>query len=124
MGLTNISQVVPPAASVPSAVDMVLPPYASWYREEEVHDIERRALPEFFGEGGSGKTASQFMGYRNFMIQMYRQRPAAYLSITACRRHLAGDVGSIVRVHAFLEQWGLINYQVHPAFASLPSMVV
>ena len=31
---------------------------------------------------------------------------------TACRRNLAGDVCSIMRVHAFLEQWGLVNYQV------------
>ena len=31
---------------------------------------------------------------------------------TACRRNLAGDVCAIMRVHAFLEQWGLINYQV------------
>jgi len=51
------------------------------------------------------------MGYRNFMLAMYRQRPAAYLSVTQARRHLAGDVGALVRVHAFLEQWGLINYQ-------------
>ena len=29
-----------------------------------------------------------------------------------CRRNLAGDVCAVVRVHAFLEQWGLINYQV------------
>lgn len=28
------------------------------------------------------------------------------------RRNLAGDVCAIMRVHAFLEQWGLINYQV------------
>ena len=33
---------------------------------------------------------------------------------TACRRNLAGDVCAIMRVHAFLEQWGLINYQVLP----------
>jgi len=34
------------------------------------------------------------------------------LTVTACRRNLAGDVCAIIRVHAFLEQWGLINYQV------------
>ena len=32
--------------------------------------------------------------------------------MTASRRNLAGDVCAIIRVHAFLEQWGLINYQV------------
>lgn len=38
--------------------------------------------------------------------------PTEYLTSTACRRNLAGDVCAIMRVHAFLEQWGLINYQV------------
>ena len=36
------------------------------------------------------------------------------LSILACRRHLSGDVCAIMRVHAFLEQWGLINFNVDP----------
>jgi hypothetical protein len=52
------------------------------------------------------------MAYRNFMIDTYRLNPNEYLSITACRRNLAGDVCAIMRIHAFLEQWGLINYQV------------
>ena len=52
------------------------------------------------------------MAYRNFMIDTYRLNPMEYLSATACRRNLAGDVCAIMRVHAFLEQWGLVNYQV------------
>ena len=52
------------------------------------------------------------MAYRNFMIDTYRLNPNEYLSITACRRNLPGDVCAIMRIHAFLEQWGLINYQV------------
>ncbi|CAO3617507.1 unnamed protein product [Mucor fragilis] len=40
--------------------------------------------------------------------------PVEYLTITACRRNLTGDVCAILRVHSFLEQWGLINYQVDP----------
>ncbi|KAJ1345839.1 hypothetical protein KIN20_000462 [Parelaphostrongylus tenuis] len=46
------------------------------------------------------------------MVDTYRLNPFEYLSATACRRNLAGDVCSIIRVHSFLEQWGLINYQV------------
>ena len=39
-----------------------------------------------------------------------------YLSATTCRRHLSGDVNGIIRVHGFLEKWGLINYVgVNPA---------
>lgn len=50
--------------------------------------------------------------FRNFMIDTYRLNPTEYLTVTACRRNLAGDVCAVLRVHAFLEQWGLINYQV------------
>ena len=46
------------------------------------------------------------------MIDTYRLNPTEYLTSTACRRNLAGDVCAIMRVHAFLEQWGLVNYQV------------
>lgn len=46
------------------------------------------------------------------MINTYRLNPHEYLTVTACRRNLAGDVCAIIRVHAVLEQWGLINYQV------------
>lgn len=46
------------------------------------------------------------------MIDTYRLNPTEYLTSTACRRNLAGDVCAIMRVHAFLEQWGLINYQI------------
>ena len=34
--------------------------------------------------------------------------------LTACRRHLSGDACAIVRLHAFLEKWGLINFNVQP----------
>ena len=45
-------------------------------------------------------------------MAFFRLNPTEYLTSTACRRNLAGDVCAIMRVHAFLEQWGLINYQV------------
>lgn len=52
------------------------------------------------------------MAYRNFMVDSFRLNPTEYLSVTACRRNLAGDVGAILRVHGFLEQWGLVNYHL------------
>ena len=52
------------------------------------------------------------MAYRNFMVDSFRLNPTEYLSVTACRRNLAGDVGAILRIHGFLEQWGLVNYHI------------
>lgn len=77
-----------------------------------IHPIERRSLPEFFSSKNRSKTPAIYKDYRDFMINTYRLNPGEYLTVTACRRNLAGDVGSIMRVHGFLEQWGLINYQV------------
>ena len=36
------------------------------------------------------------------------------MSATVCRKNLPGDVCSIIRLHAFLEHWGLINFNVEP----------
>ncbi|NWR81351.1 SMRC2 protein, partial [Centropus unirufus] len=62
-----------------------------------VHAIERRALPEFFNGKNKSKTPEIYLAYRNFMIDTYRLNPQEYLTSTACRRNLAGDVCAIMR---------------------------
>jgi SWI/SNF related-matrix-associated actin-dependent regulator of chromatin subfamily C len=96
--------------------EIVIPSYSAWFDMSKIHPIERRALPEFFNSRNRSKTPSIYKDYRDFMINSYRLRPTEYLTVTACRRNLAGDVCAIMRVHAFLEQWGLINYQVFYSF--------
>ncbi|KAI8059887.1 SWIRM domain-containing protein, partial [Gongronella butleri] len=91
---------------------VVIPSYASWFDFATIHDLERQGMPEFFDSKNKHKTPSVYKAYRDFMIHSYRMTPAEYLTVTACRRNLMGDVCAIIRVHAFLEQWGLINYQV------------
>ncbi|KAJ1939249.1 SWI/SNF and RSC complex subunit Ssr2, partial [Linderina pennispora] len=91
--------------------EIIVPSYAAWFNLSSVHDNEKRALPEFFNSRNPSKTPTIYQEYRNFMVNSYRLNPSEYLTVTACRRNLAGDVCAIMRVHAFLEQWGLINYQ-------------
>ncbi|GAP84863.2 putative SWIRM domain-containing protein [Rosellinia necatrix] len=91
---------------------IVLPSYSTWFDMNDINNIERKALPEFFNSRNRSKTSHVYKDYRDFMINTYRLNPVEYLTVTACRRNLAGDVCAIMRVHAFLEQWGLINYQV------------
>ncbi|KAH0532391.1 hypothetical protein TsFJ059_001086 [Trichoderma semiorbis] len=91
---------------------IVLPSYSTWFDMNSIHDIERKAMAEFFNNRNRSKTPAVYKDYRDFMINTYRLNPVEYLTMTACRRNLAGDVCAIMRVHAFLEQWGLINYQV------------
>uniref|UniRef100_A0A672SHA8 SWI/SNF complex subunit SMARCC1-like n=1 Tax=Sinocyclocheilus grahami TaxID=75366 RepID=A0A672SHA8_SINGR len=82
--------------------------------------IERRALPEFFNGKNKSKTPEIYLAYRNFMIDTYRLNPQEYLTSASCRRNLTGDVCALIRVHSFLEQWGLINYQVDAESRPLP----
>jgi hypothetical protein len=91
---------------------IILPSYSSWFDMHNIHDIEKKSLPEFFNNRNRSKTPAVYRDYRDFMVNTYRLCPQEYLTVTACRRNLAGDVCAIMRVHGFLEQWGLINYQV------------
>lgn len=94
---------------------VIIPSYSAWFDMSKIASIERKSLPEFFSNKNKSKTPTIYKEYRDFMINTYRLNPSEYLTVTACRRNLAGDVCAIMRVHAFLEQWGLINYQVGTA---------
>ncbi|TPX31663.1 hypothetical protein SmJEL517_g05064 [Synchytrium microbalum] len=103
-----------PKPPVPQPHEIIIPSYAAWFKFNDIHTTEVNGVPEFFNNRNKSKTPQIYKDYRDFMINTYRLNPNEYLSLTACRRNLSGDVCAIVRVHAFLEQWGLINYQVDP----------
>ena len=66
---------------------MNMPSCCVWFDFDKIHNIERDALPEFFG-GKPSKTPDVYMQYRNFMVKAYRMNPRSYLTATACRRSL------------------------------------
>jgi hypothetical protein len=58
---------------VPSQASEILQPsYSAWYKGEEVNDIEKAALPEFFNGRNKSKTPLIYKDYRDFMIHTYR----------------------------------------------------
>ena len=114
---TQTSEEVAAAANshlVAQTHQIILPSYSTWFDMHQIHTLEKKSLPEFFNSRNRSKTPAVYKDYRDFMINTYRLNPVEYLTVTACRRNLAGDVCAVMRVHAFLEQWGLINYQVDP----------
>uniref|UniRef100_A0A8C7I694 SWI/SNF related BAF chromatin remodeling complex subunit C1 n=1 Tax=Oncorhynchus kisutch TaxID=8019 RepID=A0A8C7I694_ONCKI len=78
---------------------IIIPSYAAWFDYNCIHEIERRALPEFF----NGKNKSKSPEIRTLS------------QIIFCCTHT-----HIFLVHAFLEQWGLVNYQVDAESRPLP----
>ncbi|GMF55750.1 unnamed protein product [[Candida] boidinii] len=86
---------------------VIIPSFASWFDMNTIHEIEKRSLPEFFNNPESRyKKPEVYKEFRDFMINTYRLNPIEYLTVTAVRRNLAGDVASIMRVHGFLCKWG------------------
>ena len=92
------------------SIATTIPSHAAWFSLDDVTDLERRALPEYFSPGSELKTSESYKQARNFIVGMYREQPTLYLSLTECRRHLSLDVAAVMRMHQFLEHWGLINY--------------
>ena len=109
----NNNQILP---KVKEYEQIIIPESAKWFKMDEIHEIEKKSLPEFFNGKYQSKTPEIYKKYRNFIINLYRQNPSIYLTGTACRRHLSGDVCAILRLHKFLEQWGLINFKFEPKF--------
>ncbi|KAG7856560.1 hypothetical protein KL919_004090 [Ogataea angusta] len=99
---------------------VVLPSYSAWFDMKKIHKIEKESLPEFFNGSNKNKTPQIYARYRNFMVNTYRLNPNEYLSFTAVRRNLVGDAGTLLRLHKFLDKWGIINYQVNPETRPVP----
>ncbi|OMJ67163.1 hypothetical protein SteCoe_35755 [Stentor coeruleus] len=103
-----------PPSSEPLPLSAV-PSCSSWFDGAKVHSVEKQSLPEFFCGKYPSKNPTTYMHYRNFMIRTYRENPDQYLTGTACRRALVGDACAIIRIHGFLDKWGLINFLVEPS---------
>lgn len=97
-----------------STINYSMPTSASWFNINSINDIEVEAFPEFFNGKYPSKTPEIYKEYRNFMVNLYRENQSSYLTATVCRRHLAGDAYSIMRIHGFLDHWGIINFKVDP----------
>lgn len=67
-------------------------------------------------------THYNYMQYRNSLIINYHLDPSQYLTVTEARRSVPVSVSAVMRLHAFLEQWGLINSQCHPTSAAATSL--
>lgn len=95
-----------------------IPYYSKWFNFQKIHHIEKESLPEYFMEKPS-KTPDTYIKARNFIIMLYWNSPKIYLTATACRRCINGDVSAILRIHAFLERWGIINNSYNPTSGNL-----
>jgi hypothetical protein len=61
---------------------IIIPSCAQWFKFDEIHEIEMKALPEFFCGKYPSKTPEIYKQYRNYIINLYRENSNSYLSST------------------------------------------
>lgn len=81
-----------------------------WFCWNNIHEVERFSLREFFDGRSVTRSPRIYKEYRDFIISKYREDPSRKLTFTEVRKSLVGDVSLLLKVFAFLEKWGLINF--------------
>ena len=72
-------------------------------------DLERTLLPEWFDGSAAHRTPERYVQTRQYILSMAKKLGKKFVTITLVRRSIAGDVGSLMRLHKFLTLYGFIN---------------
>lgn len=62
---------------------IIIPSCSQWFKFDEIHEIEQKALPEFFCGKFPAKTPEVYKDYRNYIINLYRENLNTYLTATS-----------------------------------------
>jgi hypothetical protein len=57
---------------------VIVPSYASWFKFEQIHPIEKRAMSEWFRQDCVSKTPKTYVEARDLIINLYRESPKRY----------------------------------------------
>jgi hypothetical protein len=62
---------------------LILPSCSQWFRFDDIHELETKALPEFFCNKYPSKSPEVYKEYRNYIINLYRENSSCYLTATS-----------------------------------------
>lgn len=82
------------------------PSSASWFQYDLVSSLEKTTFADVLK---TDIDTEKYKSIRNFIFDSFKSRPNYYLSVTHCRRYISADIYLLIRIHSFLENWGLIN---------------
>lgn len=122
---TLAEELADPAGRVAASFDLAsfvaVPTSAVWFDPDTVNKIEIDSLPEFFNDHPL-KNSQTYKRLRNALIDLFYETPGRYLPVALALSRLAGDCCALMRVHAFLEHWGLINFAFDPKTQDMSGM--
>nr|XP_043617155.1 SWI/SNF complex subunit SWI3A isoform X2 [Erigeron canadensis] len=87
-----------------------IPATSDWFSWDNIHEIEKTSLKEFFDASSLTRNPRVYKEYRDFIISKYREDPSRRLTFSEVRKSLVGDVTYLLKVFSFLDKWGLINF--------------
>jgi hypothetical protein len=82
---------------------------------DSISDLERKYLHYllcFSPLGSVADVETNYVQIRNAIVNLYLLNKNQYLTGTECRRKIAGDISTILRIHEFLDAFGMINNAV------------
>jgi hypothetical protein len=82
---------------------------APWYNKDQVSEIERSLLPEWFDSSARHRTSDSYIKARELILQMSSQLGNRFITNALIRRTVPGDAGSLNRLFHFLMAYGFIN---------------
>lgn len=86
-----------------------LPPKPEWYKKENINEIERTMLPEWFDSSSPHRTPESYIKAREKVIEMSEALSNRNVTNAMIRRSILGDAGSLQRLRSFLVNWGIVN---------------
>lgn len=81
----------------------------SWYEETKPSELEQRSLPEWFNSSAPHRTVDTYIAAREKILELAKKNGQQFITSTAIRRSVPGDAGSLLRLHKFMMDWGLLN---------------
>jgi hypothetical protein len=84
-------------------------PRPTWYQADSASSFERTMLPEWFDGSAPHRTPQSYRETREQIMVMSDRLGNRHVTATLVRRSIVGDAGSLIRLHNFLNNWGLIN---------------
>jgi hypothetical protein len=98
-----------PNDEIVTPADKLTPKPPWWYKKEDVADIERRMLPEWFDSSAPHRTPESYIKSCETVIAISETITNHTITSSMIRRSIFGDAGSFQRLRSFLVNFGLIN---------------
>jgi len=126
---TTSSTIIPP--SIQPLVSHLPTPYSKAsslatkslphpYHPTIISSLEKQTLPEWFDQSASHRTSQNYLQVRKQILALAEKQPHRYLTATAIRKKVAGDAGSLLRLHKCFTAWRWINSSPETLGESMP----